>query len=523
VITPLVLRFLGRGEPHQWVAGELLLADGFARVPPSPDLFTRLIAVPVIVNEFLARLLPLAVDSGKVQEHWLSRLFPAQLMQAAAGCPAVRPGAVAVVCALAEVIHRNTFFGFLTVAFEWTDALDVALILLAHADDLMDVRAVGLASGFAELLRQVAASGAPAALARLPRIIGSNPNVFLDPDVDIAPVLDRLTQCPSAEVRAAFLDSFLLLFARTPGCRAQEALLAGFERLFADRSPAVVRRLASADAYSFFAPAKFMRLLPAFTRFVASLRSHRDVGRAASAFLTFPAEVVRGEWRLMLPIFLTRFGEHAHALSEAAPSFCARLCETVVAEDRGELLRQCTAAFAGGSWGARRLVPPLVRALAVGVDRFELVQPLVPRVFAATRDRVPAVVVAAIAAIPRLRDFFAAGDVEIASALAATLAQFEGADDPDIAAAWRAAVSAGIKEPFPGSVLPRLLPIAPTFERMPRRNSAAGARRIMPAANPCKPSARRWPLAAPAPAATALSRVPVPSIALVIPKLTPRD
>jgi hypothetical protein len=464
VIIPLLHRFIGRGEAYEAAVGELLTAHQFAVIPPSPDLFSKFLASPTIINDYLPGLIQLAVEAGGVTEDWCCRLYPGLIMHAGRSNAAVRVGAVEALAYLSDVIHPSQLVSYLGTALEWWEGNpEVGLTLAARADELLNSRTVSLAPRFAGLMRQLADSG-PAILARIPRILGSNPAVFLNADDDAADLIDIFMASPDLGVRVAFLDSYVLLFARAPGHATQEALLRGFNELFENPPPVIASRLAGAQPYAFFGPAKLLQLMPTLISFAPQLRCWRDVGQLAQTFLSFPSEVLRPNWREVARVLLPLFVQHAHALASQCPIFCSRFTNVLEPDTRRSFVQEVLTQLGAGGWAARRLLAPVVASAAT------LLAPsdagiLHAALRVALADSVPAVVVAAMAPLGRLRELWSLkGQDDLEQDIVAIFLEAKKIQNQIVEEAWKAAWAAS-EARGAGSGLPRLPSGIPREER----------------------------------------------------------
>jgi hypothetical protein len=319
---------------------------------------------------------------------------------------------------------------YLKTAFHWSQtAIDVALFLLSECDSILTADTVNFVTHFQKLLSQVTASRAPKVLRMLPNILGMNQNVLLSDSVALEPIISAIAGSADPWGRLAFLESYVLLFARTPGIGAQDALIAGFLCLFDDPSPSVTSRLTASDTYAFFSPAKLLQIVPSFTRLIPSLAKWPDISRAAGTFLSFPSDIVREFWGPVTDCLLPHFVHHCHPLSNCCAAFFARLCPVLDRDSRGELTARIVAGFADDHrWAVRRLFVNIVTRFArlcEGVPDFGAFLAHYGRMLA---DPVPAVVVAALLAWASVRS--ASGAME--HDLAAQIAELADAPDPRV-------------------------------------------------------------------------------------------
>jgi hypothetical protein len=407
VIIPLVYRFIGRGGGYDWAIGELLVTHQFAVISPSPDLFARFLTSTVIVNHYLPALVQLAVEAGGVAEDWCCRVYPSAIVHTGGTNPSARVGVVEALAYLSDVIHPSHMLGYLVMAFDWCEGnAEVGLALAAKADEVLNSRTVGLAARFTSLMTRLLQSRDPAVIARLPRILGNNPAVFLSDDAEGAEFVEVFAESADPEVVIAFLDNFSILFARASGHTTQEVLLRAFRKQFENPSPAVTNRLAIAQTYAFFGPAKLLQLVPLLVAFAPCVRSWRDAVQLAHTFLSFPPEVLRPHWLAIADAIIRLFVRHAHALGPQFQPFCGRFAGLLEGDARHLFVDQTIGTLARAGWSARRLIAPLTVTVAPLLHTTDSVI-LHAALRARLLDRVPAVVLGVMAPLGKLRQFWA--------------------------------------------------------------------------------------------------------------------
>lgn len=416
-ISPLILRFLTRDESYQCAVAELLLAIRFAQIPPSPDLFARLLNSPVIVNGYLATLVQYAAETGAIVEDWCCRLYPARLMRAGIDSAAIRPGVVRVILLLLDLMHPSIANNYLATAVGWGETSpDVALLLLSEADVIINPSNLELVPRLHALLGRLAMLGTVAVLEKLPRILGSNPAVLLNAAPDLEQIINALA-VGEASVRLAFLEDYLLLFARMPGRASQEALLSAFIQLFENPSKEVAAKLAVADTYAFFGSGKLLQIVPVFARFTVGLTAWRDIEHCAETFLSFPSDVVRATWESVARSLLPLFARHCHPLMRACPTFCNRLYASLDMAGREVFVGVIAQTFADNrQWGVRKLMLSVLTRLAG--QGAQVVRVFLPSFVPTLADPIPAVVIAALRAWQMIRTVVP-NDEEIRARIAA--------------------------------------------------------------------------------------------------------
>jgi hypothetical protein len=279
--------------------------------------------------------------------------------------------------------------------------------------------------------------------------------VFLSGESEAAELIDAIAASADAAVRAAFVDSYVFLFARAPGQPAQDALLRGLRRLFENPPRAIASKLANAQTYAFFGPAKLLQLVPALVDFAPALRGWRDIAQIAQTFLSFPPEVLRPCWRSVAGSMLPLFAANAHPLAPEIQAFCARFAGALEADARREFIEDAIAALAGAGWPARRIVAGIVVSAAAILGPADAAI-----VHAAMRariaDGVAAVVAGAMAPLGTLRQLWALkGEVELEREVVEMFAAARDVRDEIVQRAWTEAWEASAVR-IGASALPRL-------------------------------------------------------------------
>jgi hypothetical protein len=305
------------------------------------------------------------------------------------------------------------------------------------------------------LIRELCSCGNASVLTRLPRILGNNPGVFLSDDTEVAELINSFAAFPDLGVRTAFLDSYVLLFARTPGHAAQEALLRAFRQLFENPPPSIINRLAVAQTYAFFGPGKLLQIIPILISFAPKLQAWRDVAQLAQTFLSFPADVLRPSWKAIATVFLPLFIRDAHPLAEQCQTFCLRLAGALSPEVRLSFLELVMGELSKGGWAARRIIAPLAASVAT------LLQPTEAKFIHAIlrirlSDPVRAVVLGVMAPLGKLRQLWALkGEIELEREVIDIFESVKNLTDELIVAAWNEAWDTSITRGL-GSALPKL-------------------------------------------------------------------
>jgi hypothetical protein len=508
-INPMILRLLGGDEPGQYAAGELLRAVRFGQIAPGPDLFAKFLTAPVIVNEYLADLVQCAAETGAIAEDWCCRLYPARLMAAGAAGHAIRLGVAKVIVCLIDVMHSSLSRSYVGTALQWAEtSTEVALFLLEQADAIAAVDDVTFLPKLHALIGELAASTDPSVLGRLPHIMGVNPNALLNSDLEVEPIIGAIGASVDPDVRLAFLQNYILLFARTPGRSAQTALLTAFLGLFERPSESVIARLTSADTYAFFGPGKLVQVVPAFTELLPKLTAWRDIGRAAETFLSFPSDIIRSFWDPVVHALLPLFMHHCHPLASCCASFLPRLSSTLDRNTRGELTEVIMHTFEGDQgWAVRRLMPGIVAGFARLPEASAQVWVLLPLYEESLADPISAVVAAALLAWPSVKMAAGVREREFAARIAELCESPDarvreaGAGILDLAGGRRSSSMGSIMQSSGLPDLPRTSGsrmMTATTMRLPDGRLLAGGkvvRRINPSGRVVMPSRRVYTLA----------------------------
>jgi hypothetical protein len=376
-------------------------------IHPGPDLFARFLSSTVIVNHYLWHLVEAAICAGGVQEDWCCRSFPAALLHAGMSLPATRKGVVDTLAYLAEVIHPNQFYQYLLTMLQWAEeSREIGIAVIAQTDKFINSRTIDLVPRFTGLITSLCKCADSKIIAHIPRVLGDNPCFFLNNEMDIDPFISVVTASTDPKVKLAFLDYFLLLFARTTSHRGQEALFRAFQGLYDRPDRRLISGLVSPQTYSFFGPGKLPLLIPALLDLGAKLTAWRDISQLSQTFLSFPADLLRLSWRpitsVMFPLFLTQ----PHALAQPLQAYLARLTSILDSETRSELLGNAISQMSGSSsWVIRSLTAPTINALSMLLPAAELAA-LHFHIAGLLTDPVPGVIASTIVPLTRLRQVY---------------------------------------------------------------------------------------------------------------------
>jgi hypothetical protein len=288
------------------------------------------------------------------------------------------------------------------------------------------------------LIVELSFSQKPEILSRIPQILGNNPNVLLNSTLSIDPIISDISRSSDPSVRIAFLDNFVLLFARSHNNDVQQSLLTAVIRMFDRPCPKIISILTSSDIYAFFSPPKLLQIIPAFTQLISDLTSWRYIERSAETYLAFPPEVIRFSWDSISSAFLRLFVEFPHPLSRCCAGFFPRFAAALDRPLRAELTARIVRTFGDDlRWEVRMLFP----AVAVGFARVPGISSQViaflPNFMRMLEDAVPAVVIAALTAWPSVRPLSGVAEKNILTVIAA----LESAPDERIRAVWMAVAS----------------------------------------------------------------------------------
>jgi hypothetical protein len=279
-------------------------------------------------------------------------------------------------------------------------------VVVSQADKLINTRTVELFSRFAALVTSLCQSGDNAIVAQIPAVLSENPGVFLNIEMDITPLVAVFAASKNPNVRRGFLDSFLLLFARTPGHAGQETLLQAFRCLFDHPDASLKSRLTCPHIYSFFGPGKLVPLIPMLADFAASLKSWRDIAQMSQSFLSFPADVLRQSWKLITNVMMPLFLKNPNSLAQPLQAFFARITGILDPDSCEEFLKRTLSAISRHpTWSVRRLTAPTIVALSLNLQPAALAA-LHAHIRPLLADPVPAVVASVLPPLAVLRQMY---------------------------------------------------------------------------------------------------------------------
>jgi hypothetical protein len=372
-VLPLVDRFLTRGESFQWAVGHMLLSVPFSVWGFGADFFSKLFFSPLLVNDFMPSLIRMAAQGSFFSDDWATRTFPAQLVQAAGHNRSIRIGVTKVLLSLSAVLSPKAMFGSIAILLQWaSESVEVAFLLLAHADELVTPRTVELFPKLRELFQRLAHSRDPRIRIQLPGILAGNPNVFLQGGLQLEKLIVELARDRNPDIRLAALTNFVVMCDRTADKASQDAFFRVFPEFFVNPLPEVRNRLCSSRTYGSFGVVRLQSLVPTFLKFMSSLTLWRNIRDCVEAILSFPGETMRVAWPVITLVVFQAVAQNPHPLVKACCAFCESLAKMIEPDEFVEFADMLIDTFANhAQWAVRRLFAILVGGLA-GNRRIEM-------------------------------------------------------------------------------------------------------------------------------------------------------
>jgi hypothetical protein len=470
-------------------------------------MFVRFLSSPVIVNEYLPTLIPMGIMSECLAEEWVLKTCPQQLMQSATHNPSLRIGAARLVFSLVEALTVRDQLMYFNVFLQWAEtSVDVMEAILSKADEMVTGQTIDLVPKLRALLLKAAKSPSPDLRLKIPNILGTNPTVFLERAPDLAFLVDLFAADTRPELRLAFLDNFLMVFARTSAQAAQDSLYRLFTSCFDNPGPDVRSRLCKSIVYSIFGPAKLSQLLGIFVRFMGTLQTWRNLAECVQTFLSFSPEVVLVGWQAVYPVLFAGVFTSPYAMAASCRHFCAKMVTLLPPPDLAVFGDEVVKAFATHeNFAVRALLADCAGALCVP----QLLEEVVDAIFAAftalSNDPVLAVRASIITALVRPRMYYAMASNPREREVIALFLTYGKSTEPTMQAKWAQAskvFNVPVKKPEPPATQsPSVGPAPDTSHKpgVPTSSASAGAgllaSRWLPAAAVHKIRAQRQVLA----------------------------
>jgi hypothetical protein len=458
-ILPLIDRFLAKDEPYHMAAGELLVS-----IPPefsviTLEQFPRFMANTILANEYLPALVRIAVAAEAVSEDWVLKTCPQVIMQLANINPQIRTGAARLMISFTEILTARDQLGYFGMLFQWAEtSAPLALILLGAADEIVQPTTAELIGRFRALLGKLARSPAVECRASVPKIIAANPAVFLEDASSLIP-LRTVMEANLVELQAAFLDSFVMIFARISGPGASDVLFKLLTNCFVNPAPEIRTKLCSSDVYSLFGPATLAQIMPHMLSRMETITQPREWIEFVQTFLSFPPDIVEQFWDKVAHVFFDAAALFPHALASSAFRFCSKLGLMVDAPDLAKLAHAILAKFsAHDRYSVRALFPVLAGAVCVPKQGPVVVDQLFGIFANMWKDPTVAVRAAVISNLFRIRLYFARnGNVARERETMTLFLSFGRASDPVLEAKYVEATkpfNVQVKKPRPAAPLP---------------------------------------------------------------------
>lgn len=438
-ITPLFDKYLEKADPYHYAIGELLMHTSFESLRMTTDQFSRFIISPVIVNHYIGPLLRASSKSKMFTEDWCTRVYPNQLLQAANINTHIKEGVMNIILSMNDIISQKYFLGYALTLIQWAHQNDdLAVLLLSKADEIVTPKTVDLFPKLRELMTKVCQTAEFRLRLVLPRIIASNPSVFMVGDTNFQHSVLGFGRDRCPEVRAAFLDSFCHIFGRNKSQSVQDALFSLFIEFFQDPVPAVRLKLCSSVMYSSLGQSRLYHVCPNFTKLLSSVTKWRNVADCVHTFMSFPTDIVRYAWRDVTPIVFNAVENSPKALAACCQGFCCRVISVIDDESNAEFTEMLVSKFAKNSkFAMRQIYCRLVAAVAlpnqteVNIDRLWIhVPPL-------ATDEIASVRVSLLPNLFRLKQFYFTHDnTEREKEIVDLFLSFKDSSDPYIANAF---------------------------------------------------------------------------------------
>jgi hypothetical protein len=438
-ILPLIARFVTRSESFQYAIGEFATSVDFKQLQVTTETFIQFTQSKVIVNEYLVSLIRLAEGSGCVTSDWIHRIFVNEIMTSAGHNRSIRVGAVRVVLAVADGLLPKQFYGHLVTMFRWAaEGTDVGLALLSKADEIMTPRTIHLFPDFRQLLAKICQSQDVELRLRLPGIVSLNPTVFLGNGVNLDPVLKMLAADRNPEIQLFFLANFVTLFGKSSGSDAQTALFRLFRDNFNEPTPEIRSKLLSSVVFPLLGPHRMSEIAPLFVDLLATVTNWHDVDEAFLAYLTFPIDSIRANWRAAVPVFFRQVCRCPFPLVESCRRFCAKLLAVLGPEIATEFTSLVIGTFFEHDWfSVRQIGPALAAAISSPGQAPEAVDMLFQAISELSQDPVVEVRASIFGALVSLKRFYGAQlNHQAERKTAALYMSFRQSSDPFLAAKW---------------------------------------------------------------------------------------
>ena len=438
-VVPLVSKFLGCGTSYEFAVGELLSNVSMATLKVGPDLFNRFLASEVIVNNYFPKLLIDATRCGIVNEDWITRTYSEALVLAAVERPELRKGAMKTVVCFAEFFPQKVLCRYVVMGLQWAERDDsVGLTLLSRAGEIVTPKtSEELFQPVFDLLGRIARNGDVKLRCVIPKLMVENPSIFSGMTWTVHNVIVGFGRDPAPEVRMAFIDNFMGLFAGSKGLGFQESLFAVIMELFSDPSLAVRTRLCSSILFLAIGQARLMRAVPAFAECMGTITRWRDFRDAVSTYVLFPPAVIKASWPDTTRIVFSAVEKSCQALTNICYKFCSRVVSVLEPEVAASFVDGLITTFAKSEkYNMRQLFPKLACACVTRTQEMNLVDKVSAEVEALASDPIASVVAAVIASILHIRNYYQAHSHPKEKALLSLFMGFSECTDPYIQDVW---------------------------------------------------------------------------------------
>ena len=438
-VVPLVSKFVGCGSSYEFALGELLSNVSMATLRVGPEMFTRFLASEVIVDNYFPKLLVDAVRCGVVNEDWITRTYSEALVLAAVGKPEFRKGAMRTVVCFAELFPQKVLCRYVATGLQWAEKDDsIGLILLSRADEIVTPKTSDeLFQPVFDLLVRITRNGDVESRSSIPKLMVENPSIFSGMTSSVHNVIMGFGRDPAPEVRMAFVDNFMGLFAGNKGLGFQESLFAVIMELFSDPSVAVRTRLCSSILFLAIGQTRLMRAAPAFTECMGTITRWRDFRDAVSTYVLFPPAVIKASWHDTARVVFSAVEQSCQALTNICYKFCSRVVSVLEPDLANSFVDGLVTTFAKSEkYNMRQLFPKLACACVTRTQEMNLVDKVSAEVEALATDPVASVVAAVIASILHIRNYYQAHSHPKEKALLSLFMGFSECTDPYIQDVW---------------------------------------------------------------------------------------
>lgn len=378
-IIPILEKFVNNKiESYQYAVGELIISTSFDTLNITTDLFLKFLNSPVIVNNYLTKMIKLA--SNTFSKEWIGKILPSHLLCLANSKPDLRYGILKTVFSLSDIIFQKYFCIYVTSALTWASTLDdfnIELILASKADEILTPKTIDLYPKMKDILERIAHSKDPKVRVHLPKIITNNPSAFFGNNLDFQGVFESLANDKSPEIRLAFLDSFCLIYRLATGWNHmnKESLISLFVLFFKDPSPLIRERLCTSIVYSSLGADRICSIMPHFIELASSIQRWRTFSELIKTFISWPNKVIFHFWLQIAPVINIAAEKWPHALAPLIQSFYLKASVYAYDEMENKLVEMIIDNYSKSeNYRMREIFPKIAGGLCIKTQRLSLVQ-----------------------------------------------------------------------------------------------------------------------------------------------------